>query len=119
MRPVSPKIEQTCKTCGQEVIATETGVEYRKRWFGHFECTKGLVGYNRRPCKRQWKSSWTWTVNNQIQTTKCQTCKTSTLPYQIVSSICSPYSVLNYEKQIPGRNNKKRIERRRRFEETT
>ena len=37
--------------------------------------------------KRTWTSSWTWTVDNQIQTTQCQTCKTSVLPYQLVSSI--------------------------------
>ena len=68
---------QTCDLCHR--LVSPRIEEWSKRWFGSFKCT-------RTNCGRTWTSSWTWTVDNQIQTTQCLTCKTSVLPYQLVSS---------------------------------
>ena len=51
-----------CRKCGKEVIPTEFE-ELEERWFGHFECSTKEFGWERKPCGRRWKSSWTWTID--------------------------------------------------------
>ena len=70
--------QQICYICQRWVLPRIK--EWSKRWFGSFKCTE-------RNCGRTWTSSWTWTVDNQIQTTQCQICKISVLPYQLVSQV--------------------------------
>ena len=77
VNPSEINIEQKCNRCRRWVSPRLE--QWSKRWFGSFKCTS-------KSCGRIWTSSWTWTVNNQIQTTQCQTCKTSVLSYQLVSS---------------------------------
>ena len=74
--------EQICYRCEEFVDPIEWDVEWRQRWYGHFKCM-AKTGKSKKPCGRTWTSSWTWTIDNQIQTTKCKTCNTSTMPYKI------------------------------------
>ena len=74
----APYAKQKCHKCYRWVFPIIK--EWTKRWFGSFKCTE-------RTCGRTWTSSWTWTVDNQIQTTQCQICKRSVLPYQLVSQV--------------------------------
>ena len=77
--------QQVCKNkkCKRKVGPLRTR-NWEQRWFGHFKC---MAKKSDKRCGRTWKSSWTWTVNNQIQETNCKTCGTSTMPYQMVSSV--------------------------------
>ena len=68
--------KQRCHNCSRWILPIIK--EWRKRWFGSFKCTA-------RTCGRTWTVSWTWTVDNQIQPTQCQDCRTSVLPYHLVS----------------------------------
>ena len=70
-----------CHRCDKNVGPRKI-VDLEERWFGHFKCLAYRSGGL---CGRFWLSSWTWTVNNQIQTTKCKDCGANTLPFQIVS----------------------------------
>ena len=89
VNPSEVNIEQKCHRCRGWVSPRLE--EWSKRWFGSFKCTS-------RSCGRTWTSSWTWTVDNQIQTTQCQTCKTSVLPYQLVSSIVrNPSEIFSFQ----------------------
>ena len=84
MRPYYKDSVKVCNQCEQIVDPIRWNEEWRKRWFGHFKCT-AKTGKSKKLCGRTWTSSWTWTVDNQIQTTKCKTCNSSTMPYQLVS----------------------------------
>ena len=53
-----------CRKCGQEVIPTGFE-ELEERWFGHFECSTQEFGWDGKPCGRKWKSSWTWTIDQE------------------------------------------------------
>ena len=79
-------LKKVCRNCGRN-IGPHKIIDLEERWFGHFKCTakKYSDKKSRELCGRSWKSSWTWTVNNQIQTTQCKTCEADTMPYQIVS----------------------------------
>ena len=66
-----------CRKCNKE-IGPKNQITWNKRWYGYFGCTE-------KGCKSTWVSSNTWTVDNKIQTTQCRKCKTSVLPYEIVS----------------------------------
>ena len=76
INPLETNMEQTCNSCRR--LVSPRLEEWSKRWFGWFKCTSKY-------CGRTWTSSCTWTVDNQIQTTQCQNCRTSVLPYQLVS----------------------------------
>ena len=102
-----PETKQVCKKCGKEVLAKEFE-EWEKRWFGHFQCLTKEIGWDRKPCGRSWKSSWTWTIDNQIQPTKCKTCEASIMPYKLVSSQRIRLKLTVYL----GRNRTKRYRRR-------
>ena len=84
MRPYYEDCVKICNQCEEIVNPIRWNEEWRKRWFGHFKCT-AKTGKSKKPCGRTWSSSWTWTVDNQIQTTECKTCNSSTMPYQLVS----------------------------------
>ena len=71
-----------CKRCRKKLRPAENR-DRKKRMYGHFNCT-GINAQGKR-CGRTWTSSLTWTLNNQIQTTKCKACNTETMPYQLVS----------------------------------
>ena len=89
--------QQKCHSCHRWVLPRIK--EWSKRWFGSFKCTK-------RTCGRTWTSSWTWTIDNQIQTTQCQICKTSVLPYQLVSQVyLLVLRIHPYEKMICQQSN--------------
>lgn len=75
---------EVCNKCEEIVDPIRWNEEWIKRWYGHFKCT-AKTGKSRKPCGRTWQSSWTWTVDNQIQTTKCKACNSSTMPYHLVS----------------------------------
>ena len=107
--------KQRCHTCSRWVMPIIK--EWSKRWFGSFKCTA-------RDCGRTWTSSWSWTVDNQIQPTQCQDCRTSVLPYQLVSQVQLFVNYNSYEslpKDNPldyltcfsGRTQEKRFGRRR------
>ena len=68
-----------CRKCNKEV-GPKKQETWNKRWYGYFGCVE-------KGCKSTWVSSNTWTVDNKIQTTQCRKCKTSVLPYIIVSEI--------------------------------
>ena len=71
-----------CKRCRKKLCPAEIR-DRKRRMYGHFNCT-GINAQGKR-CGRTWTSSLTWTLNNQIQTTKCKACNTETMPYQLVS----------------------------------
>jgi len=78
---------EVCNICRDIVVPISLEEEWRQRWFGHFKCTANK-GKSKKPCGRTWTSSWAWTVDNQIQTTKCKACKLVSHIFGKVLSIC-------------------------------